>query len=120
MYTPNLSDKQPATLYGYPCNEVMNGAWDASKAILLAADWNKFVVGIRQDITYKIFDQGIISDTSGKVIYNAMQQDSQIMRVVMRVGFQVANPVTRTTAKGSQYPAGFITPAASGTASTGK
>ena len=120
VYTPNLSDKQPATLYGYPCNEVMNGAWDASKAILLAADWNKFVVGIRQDITYKIFDQGIISDTSGKVIYNAMQQDSQIMRVVMRVGFQVANPVTRTTAKGSQYPAGFITPAASGTASTGK
>lgn len=114
VYTPSLSDKQPSSLYGYPCNEVMNGSWDSSKAILLAADWSKFIVGIRQDISYRIFDQGIISDTSGKVIYNAMQQDSQIMRVVMRVGFQVANPVTRVAAKGKQYPAGFITPAGSG------
>ena len=32
------------------------------------------------------------------------------MRVVMRVGFQVANPVTRVAKKGTQYPAGFIVP----------
>jgi HK97 family phage major capsid protein len=112
IYTPNLTDRQPANLYGYPCNEVMNGSWDTTKAVLLAADWSKFIVGIRQDITYKIFDQGIISDTNGKVMYNAMQQDSQIMRVVMRVGFQVANPITRVAKKGAQYPAGFILPAA--------
>ena len=110
IYTPNLTDKQPANLYGYPCNEVLNGSWDDSKAVLLAADWSKFIVGIRQDITYKVFDQGVISNSAGAIVYNAMQQDSQIMRVVMRVGFQVANPVTRVAKKGTQYPAGFIVP----------
>lgn len=113
IYTPNLTDKQPSKLYGYPCNEVLNGSWDDSKAVLLAADWSKFIVGIRQDITYKVFDQGVISNSSGAIVYNAMQQDSQIMRVVMRVGFQVANPVTRVAKKGTQYPAGFIVPASS-------
>lgn len=112
IYTPSVAAGSPSSLYGYPLNEVLNGAWDSTKATLLAADWAKLVVGVRQDITYQIFDQGIISDTDGKVIYNAMQQDSQIMRVVMRVGFAVANPLTRTVAKGKQYPAGFVVPKA--------
>ena len=72
------------------------------------------MVGVRQDITYKVFDQGVISDTEGNVVYNLMQQDAQAMRVVMRVGFAVANPLTRIAAKGSQYPAGFLTPAPPG------
>ena len=117
IYTPNLTDKQPANLYGYPCNEVLNGSWDPTKAVLLAADWSKFIVGIRQDITYKVFDQGVISNATGAIVYNAMQQDSQIMRVVMRVGFQVANPVTRVAKKGTQYPAGFILPPTGGSSS---
>ncbi len=84
IYTPNLTGKQPSNLYGYPCNEVLNGSWDSTKAVLLAADWSKFIVVIRQDITYKVFDQGVISNSSGVIVYNAMQMDSQIMRVVMR------------------------------------
>lgn len=110
VYSPSIAEGQPSRLYGYDLNEVTNGAWDLTKAELLAADWTKFVYGVRQDMTFKIFDQGIISDAAGKVVYNAMQQDSKIMRVVMRVGFAVANPATRLVAKGKQYPAGFITP----------
>lgn len=112
IYSPSIADGQPSKLYGYPLNEVTNGAWDVTKAELLAADWTKFVYGVRQDMTFKIFDQGIISDKDGKVIYNAMQQDSRIMRVNMRVGFAVANPVTRIGTTGQSYPAGFVTPKA--------
>lgn len=112
VYVPSLAQGTPSTLYGYPLNEVMNGAWDAEKAVMLAADWSKFIVGIRQDMTYQIFDQGVISDSNGKVIVNLMQQDMKALRVVMRVGFAVANPMTRVVDKGDQYPAGFITPAA--------
>ena len=69
-------------------------------------------MGVRQDITFEIFREGIISDEAGKVVFNAMQQDSKIMRVVFRVGFQVANPLTRINGDGgSRYPAGVITPA---------
>lgn len=115
IYSPSIADGQPSKLYGYPLNEVTNGAWDVTKADLLAADWTKFVYGVRQDMTFKIFDQGIISDKDGKVIYNAMQQDSRIMRVNMRVGFAVANPMTRIGTTGKSYPAGFVTPKAAAT-----
>lgn len=114
IYTPSLSAGAPAGLYGYPLNEVLNGAWDPDEATILAADWSKFVVGVRQDITFKIFEEGVISDDDGKVILNLMQQDSKAMRVVFRVGFQVANTINRVQGDEElRYPAGIIAPAGS-------
>lgn len=110
IYTPSLAAGVPSTLYGYPLNEVTNGAWDADAATLLAADWRKFVVGVRQDITFSISDSAVITDSAGKVIVNAYQQDSKIMRVVFRVGFQVANPLTRVGGA-TRYPAAVLAPA---------
>jgi HK97 family phage major capsid protein len=111
IYTPSLSAGTPAGLYGYPLNEVLNGSWQDATAELIAADWTKFVVGIRQDITFKMLDQAVITDETGKVIFNAPQQDSQIMRVVFRVGYQVANPLTRVNpTAGTRFPAGVLTP----------
>lgn len=98
-----------ATLFGYTLDEVRNGSWDPAVAEGLALDWSKFVVGIRQDVTYDLFKEGVISDTAGKVILNLMQQDTKALRVVFRVGFQVAVPMTRL---GGTYPAGVVTPAA--------
>src|SRR5690606_9979433 len=111
IYTPSLSAGAPSGLYGFPLNEVTNGAWDADEATLLGADWSKFVVGVRQDITFDISKDGVISDADGKVIVNAYQQDSKILRVVFRVGFQVANPVTRVGGA-NRYPAAVLTPEA--------
>lgn len=113
IYTPSLSAGAPSTLYGYPLNEVTNGAWDADEATLLGADWSKFVIGVRQDITFNISDSAIISDGDGKVVVNAYQQDSKILRVVFRVGFQVANPLTRVNPGAGRYPAGVLAPAGS-------
>lgn len=110
IYTPMIGE-QRAGLYGYPLNEVDNGAWDISKATLIAADWSKFVVGVRQDITYKIFDTGVISDADGKVIVNLLQQDAKALRVVFRVGFVAANPITALNGTaGTRYPAAVLRP----------
>lgn len=98
-----------ASLFGYTLDEVRNGAWDPAVAEGLALDWSKFVVGIRQDVTFDLFREGVISDAAGKVILNLMQQDSKALRVVFRVGFQAAVPMTRL---GGTYPAGVVTPAA--------
>lgn len=109
-----VGDSANPSFYGYPHQEVTNGSWQADEATIVAADWSKVVVGVRQDITFKIFDTGVISDDEGAVVVNLMQQDAKAMRVVFRVGFQVANPVTALEAtEGSRYPAGVITPAAS-------
>lgn len=113
IYQPDMQGRPGGNLYGYPLNEVTNGAWQSDAAQLIAADWSKFIVGVRQDITFKMFDQGVISDEAGNVVVNLMQQDSQAMRVVFRVGFQVANPLTRVNQdQASRYPAGVLTPAA--------
>lgn len=112
IYTSgNPATSTPASLYGYPMNEVTNGAWDPTKAELIAVDWSKVFVGIRQDITFDMFKEGVITDENGKVLLNLMQQDTQALRVVFRVGFQVANPLSPIT-KTKVNPAGVITPAA--------
>jgi len=81
-------------LYGYPISMVDNGAWDPSAAALVGGDWSKAIIGMRQDITFKLFTEGVISDDTGKVILNLMQQDAVAMRMVMRLAYAVANPVT--------------------------
>lgn len=108
IYTQSLSGTPQSGLYGYPLNEVSTGVWDADAVDILAADWSKFVIGIRQDITFDLFKEGVISDENGKVILNLMQQDCKALRVVFRVGFQVATPVTRL---GGKYPAAIVAPA---------
>ncbi len=109
IYTP-LAGTPNNGLYGYKLNEVMNGAWDSSKAELIAVDWTKQLIGIRQDVTYQIFSEGVISDENGKILLNLMQQDTKALRVVFRVGYQVAKPLTRIQGNVA-YPGGVITPA---------
>lgn len=113
IYQPNMQGQQGGTLYGYPLGEVTNGSWDSGAAQLLAADWNKLIVGVRQDITYTMLREAAITDENGRVIMNLAQQDAQALRVVFRVGFQVANPMTRASQdEASRYPAGVLAPAA--------
>lgn len=50
---------------------------------------------MRQDISYRIFTEGVISDDTGAAIPNLMQQDAVVMRATFRVAFQLANPISR-------------------------
>lgn len=110
IYEPDLQNGRGGSLYGYPMTEVRNGAWDSSAADLLLGDWSKAIVGTRQDISFKMFDQGVINDADGKVIWNSMQQDGQAMRVVMRMAWATANPVTNLNAnEATRFPFGVLT-----------
>jgi hypothetical protein len=59
---------------------------------------NMAILGVRQDFTFKIFTEGVISDGSGNVVTNLMQQDAVAMRAVGRFAFAVANPINRDNA----------------------
>lgn len=110
IYSPDLQNSRGGNLYGYPMTEVRNGAWDPTVADLLVGDWSKAIIGMRQDITFSMSSEAVIADDDGKVIYSAFQQDGKIMRVVMRLAFATANPVTvLNTNASTRYPFGVLT-----------
>ncbi|HSN24008.1 MAG TPA: phage major capsid protein [Methylomicrobium sp.] len=89
-----LTDMVPERLYGMPLRPVENGTWQSTKATLIMGDWSKLYVGVRKDITYSIHTDAVITDAAGAVVFNAMQQDSKIMRVVARYGYTIVDPST--------------------------
>lgn len=90
-----IYDTAQSTLYGQPYFEVKSGGYKTNDAKLIGGDWSKAILGMRQDISFKIFDQGVISDASGNVVLNLMQQDSVAIRCVVRLGFAIANPANK-------------------------
>jgi len=100
-----IFDSLGQALYGIPYKEVMNGGFDTTEALLLGGDWSKAIVGVRQDITFKVFTEGVISDDSGNVVLNLMQQDTVAIRVVFRYAWATANPINRVNpTKASRSP----------------
>lgn len=109
IYQPDMQNGQGSSLYGYPMSQVDNGSWNASEAELIAGDWSKALLGMRQDISFKIFTEGVISDDTGKIVLNLMQQDAVALRVTMRLGFVTANPVTPLNPNSTtRYPFGVV------------
>jgi len=96
IYQPDMTDTPGGTLYGYDMSEVNNGSWQMglTGAVMLCGDFTKSIIGMRRDITFKMFTEGVISDDTGKVILNLMQQDSVAMRMTMRLAYATVNPVT--------------------------
>ena len=73
---------------------VDNGSWDKDKAMMVVGDFSQAVYAIRQDITYKILDQAVIQDpANGEILYNLAQEDMVALRVVMRLGWEIPNPI---------------------------
>ena len=106
-----ISDISQDEIWGAQVTYPMRGQWPTglSAAELIMLDRSQFVLGIRQDITYKILDQAVIQDNTGAIIYNLPQQDMLAMRVVFRVGWQVANTINYDQAtEASRYPAAVL------------
>jgi HK97 family phage major capsid protein len=113
IYQPDMTGTPGGTLYGYRATEVNNGSWQlpTAGALMLGGDFSKAIIGIRQDISFKMFTEGVISDDTGKVILNLMQQDAVAMRMVMRLAYATVNPVTvmqKGTAITARWPFGAV------------
>jgi HK97 family phage major capsid protein len=112
IFQPSLTAGTPGTLYGEPILYPTNGAWDAAQADLIAGDVSAAILAVRQDISYKILTEAVISDATGKVILNLAQQDAVAMRAVMRVAFAVANPISlQAPTEATRFPFAVLAPA---------
>ena len=92
-------------------NYTLPGLWPTglNAAELLVGDFTKLVVGVRQDMTYKLITEGVITDNTGAIVYNLPQQDMVALRLVFRAAYAVANPVNYQEAtEANRYPFGVL------------
>jgi HK97 family phage major capsid protein len=107
-----LAEVSPTGIYGLPVTYPMRGLWPASgtgAAEAVVGDFQQAILGIRQDITYKLITEGVIQDGAGAIQYNLPQQDMVALRIVFRCAFQTANTLNYDNSSGStRYPFSVI------------
>lgn len=110
IFTAAPQDPTRYAFDGAPCEFPRNGVIDKSKALVIAGDFNQLVYSFRQDITWKLLDQAVITDGSNNVLHNLAQEDMVAMRVVCRLAWQVPNPINwMQPTEGSRYPFALLT-----------
>lgn len=96
IFKSNMQDATQYSLDGAPLRFPENGAFYNNIAQLIVGDFKQAVYSIRQDVTVKILDQGVIQDpTTKEIVYNLAQQDMIALRIVFRMGWALPNPATR-------------------------
>lgn len=111
LFMSDMKAATPYTLDGSPIVFPTNGSFDNSVALMVAGDWSQAAYSMRQDVTVKILDQGVIQDPSTKeIIYNLAQQDMVALRVVMRLGWALPNYATRIDGDRVTVPFAYMEP----------
>lgn len=109
------ADMQGSTNYaldGAPMYFPQNGSFDGKIAQLIVGDFKQAVYAIRQDVTVKVLDQGVIQDPITKeIVYNLAQQDMVALRIVFRMGWALPNPATRMDEDRVGCPFAYLEPA---------
>lgn len=112
LFMENLHQGAQYTLAGMGMEFPRNGAFDATQALMVTGDWSQAVYAIRQDVTFDVFDSGVVSDADGKVVYNLMQNDMKAIRMVIRLGWNILNPVNAVNPDGTKrFPFAVYQPA---------
>ena len=88
-----------------------NGVWNKNTSTLVVGDFNQAVYAIRQDVSYKVLTEAVIQDPSdGSILYNLAQDDMVALRVVMRLGWEIPNPVNAENETSARFPFASIKP----------
>lgn len=112
LFLANMQQAGNYTLDGSAMTFPRNGAWDKSEALMVSGDFSQLVYSIRQDITFKLFTEGVIQNTDGSIAYNLMQNDMIALRAVMRLGWEIPNPINSLEPdKTKRFPFAALTPA---------
>ncbi len=111
LFVRSMVEKTGYQLDGEPMQFVNNAAFTAANAYMFSGDFQQAVYSIRQDMTYKILTEAVIQDAAGEIIYNLAQQDMVALRCVMRLAWQIPNPINlQSPVEASRYPFAVLVP----------
>jgi len=88
------------TLWGVPIEQsvVFQGA--AAEAIV--GGWQYLAIGIREDVTFGLSDDGVLLDSTGAILASAFQDNVRLVKVYARIGAAIGQPALATP--GAQAP----------------
>jgi HK97 family phage major capsid protein len=111
IFTSTPQEKTQYQFDGAPVEFPRTGVINPSSSLLIAGDFDQLVFSIRQDITYKMLTEAVITDQNKAIIYNLPQEDMVAMRVTFRMAWQVPNPINYLQpTEVSRYPFALLTP----------
>lgn len=114
IFKTDMQGSTPYALDGVPMEFPMNGAFDPTEALMIIGDFSQLVYSIRQDMTFKVFTEGVVQNTDGSIAYNLMQNDMVALRAVMRLGWEIPNPINAfNSGNANRFPFAAYLPAGS-------
>lgn len=88
-----LGEGSTSVAWDLPIQYAVSGAIP-TPTLAVVGDWSMAVLGIRQDMRFELFREGVITDDTGAIVRNLMQEDMSALRVTFRVAYATAVPVT--------------------------
>lgn len=112
IFTADMHQANNYALDGISMEFPKNGAFDPTKALMIAGDFSQLTYAIRQDVTYKLLTEATIVDPeTQEIAYNLAQQDMVALRAVMRLGWEIPNPINAYNAsKANRTPFAVLAP----------
>jgi len=105
-----VPNHDPYSLDGQPTVFPRNGSFDQEQALLIGGDWSQIVYSIRMDLTYRLLTEATLEGGDGSKL-NLAQQDSVGLRFVMRLGWELPNPINPLNEiEAKRYPFAVLTP----------
>lgn len=110
LFMSNMQNAGNYSLDGSAITFPRNGSFDKTQALMISGDFSQLVYSIRKDITFKLFTEGVVQNPDGTIAYNLMQNDMVALRAVMRLGWEIPNPVNGLEKdKAKRFPFAAIT-----------
>lgn len=111
LFVQSLQEPSRYVLDGVDMLFPRNGAVDPDQSLLISGDWSQLVWALRQDISFKILTEAVIQDAGGNILYNLAQDDMVAIRAVLRIGWQLPNPINRVNPNNStRFPFSVLLP----------